>query len=245
MANHHNGALSNTKVLIVGAGAMGVATTRQALDAGAQVTLAGRAADRLTRIAAISDRLRTAVADTSDPDQTDELMGSGAPWDHVAVLTGGVATTASSIIDTPLPNAQLAFARLWMTYNVLRLAPETVKPGGSVEVLSGSSGRRPLAGFGVWGSLHGSIEALARSAAVELSPIRVNVVSPGGIGIRMDRQLVPHRGVPDDVASMVVALMTNPAATSTFVDIDGGERLGTYPSPRNAYAHHDPHDARN
>jgi NAD(P)-dependent dehydrogenase (short-subunit alcohol dehydrogenase family) len=76
-----------------------------------------------------------------------------------------------------------------------------------------AQGTVDMAGFGVWGTLHGSLEAPAQSAAVELSPIRVNVVSPGGIGIRTDRQLVPHRGEPDD----------------------GGERLGTYPTPDNAW----------
>jgi NAD(P)-dependent dehydrogenase (short-subunit alcohol dehydrogenase family) len=152
------------------------------------------------------------------------------------VLAGAEGAGASSIVDTPLADAQQAFGRLWLTYNVLRSARGNVREGGSVVLLSGSSGRRPLAGFGVWGTLHGSLEALAQSAAVELSPIRVNVVSPGGIGIRTDRQLVPHRGEPDDVARIVCALMATPAVASAVVDVDGGERLGTYPTPDNAWA---------
>jgi NAD(P)-dependent dehydrogenase (short-subunit alcohol dehydrogenase family) len=223
-------------VLVVGTGAIGRATVRLALDAGAQVTLAGRSEDRLATAAVGLKGLETVVADVEDRDQTDELMGAGDPWDHVAVLAGGSGASASSIPDTPLANAKQAFGRLWLTYNVLRTAKGRVQPGGSVCVLSGSSGRRPLAGFGVCGTLHGSLESLALSAAVELSPIRVNVVSPGGIGIRMDRQLVPHAGVADDVASMVCALMANPAVTSAVVDVDGGERLGTYPTPVNAWA---------
>jgi len=93
----------------------------------------------------------------------------------------------------------------------------------------------PLGAFGVWGALHGSIESLARSAAVELAPVRVNVVSPGGIGIRMDRQLIPHAGVAEDVANMVCSLMANPAVTNAVVDVDGGERLGSYPTIANAW----------
>jgi NADP-dependent 3-hydroxy acid dehydrogenase YdfG len=200
------------------------------------VTLAGRSADRLAGVAAGLDGVETAVADTQDADQTAELMTGAALWDHVAVLAGGAGAVASSIPDTPLAGAQAAFGRFWLTYNVLRSAAGTVRPGGSVCVLSGSSGRRPLAGFGVWGTLHGGLEALARSAAVELAPVRVNVVSPGGIGIRMDRQLIPHAGVAADVAAMVCALMANPAVTSAVVDVDGGERLGVYPSPDNAWA---------
>ena len=44
----------------------------------------------------------------------------------------------------------------------------------------------------------------------------------------MDRQLVPHAGQPEDVARMVLALMSNPAVTAAVVDVDGGERLGTF-----------------
>jgi NAD(P)-dependent dehydrogenase (short-subunit alcohol dehydrogenase family) len=227
MTNHQEGDLHDVQVLIIGTGAMGMATAQRLLHAGAQVTMAGRSADRLANVAVRLAGLKTHVADTENADQTAALMGAHAPWDHVAVLTGGTRTDASSIVDTPLADAKSAFSRLWMTYSVLHAAPETVRPGGSICVLSGSSGRRPLAGFGVWGTLHGSLEALALSAAVELSPIRVNVVSPGGIGIRMDRQLVHHAGDPDDIAKMVCALMVNPAVTSAVVDVDGGERLGT------------------
>ena len=230
--------LRDTRVLIIGTGPMGAATAQLALDAGAHVTLAGRSAERLALVAARLTGLDTAVADTEDADQTTDLMTADTRWDHVAVLAGGSGATASSIPDTPLADAKAAFGRFWLTYNVLRTAASTVEPGGSVCVLSGSSGRRPLAGFGVWGALHGSLESLALSAAVELSPIRVNVVSPGGIGIRMDRQLVPHAGVAEDVAGMVCALMSNPAVTSAVVDVDGGERLGTYPTPDNAWTTH-------
>jgi NAD(P)-dependent dehydrogenase (short-subunit alcohol dehydrogenase family) len=228
--------LRGAQVLVVGTGPMGRATARRALDAGANVTLAGRSAGRLAEAAAGTSGMKTVVADTEQPDQAEELMASGAPWDHVAILAGGVGARASGITRTTLPEAQRAFARLWLTYNLLRAAPGTVRAGGSVCVLSGSSGRKPLTGFGVWGTLHGSLEALALSAAVELSPVRVNVVSPGGIGIRMDRQLIPRPGVAEDVADMVCALMGNPAVTNAVVDVDGGERLGTYPSPLNSWA---------
>lgn len=95
-------------------------------------------------------------------------------------------------------------------------------------VLSGSSGRRPAAGYGVWSALHSGIEAPAKAAALELAPIRVNILSPGGIGIRPDRNLVHHAGRPDDLASAAVMVMGNPAMTAAIIDVDGGERLGTW-----------------
>jgi len=78
----------------------------------------------------------------------------------------------------------------------------------------------------VWGTLHGSIEAMA--FCIGTSSIRINVVSPGGIGLRPDRQLSHHAGQPEDIAAMAIALMTNLAVTNAVVDVDGGERLGAW-----------------
>jgi NAD(P)-dependent dehydrogenase (short-subunit alcohol dehydrogenase family) len=105
---------------------------------------------------------------------------------------------------------------------------------GSITVISGSSARRPGTGFGVWTALHGAIEALARAAALELAPLRVNVVSPGGIGLHPDRQLTEHRGAPEDIGQAVLALITNPAITNAVLDVDGGERLGVWSGEANA-----------
>lgn len=100
-------------------------------------------------------------------------------------------------------------------------------------LISGSSGRKQGAAFGVWTALHGSIEALARAAAIELAPIRVNVVSAGGIGMRPDRQLTEHAGMPVDVAAAVMAVINNPAITGAVLDVDGGGRLGGWSGDQN------------
>lgn len=76
--------------------------------------------------------------------------------------------------------------------------------------------------------MHGAIESLARAASIELAPIRVNVISPGGIGMRPDRQLAHHHGSPEDVAMLAVAAMASKAVTGALIDVDGGERLGTW-----------------
>jgi len=68
---------------------------------------------------------------------------------------------------------------------------------------------------------------MARSAALELAPPDQRCLSPGGIGLRPDRQLSHHAGQPEDIAAMAIALMTNLAVTNA-VDVDGGERLGAW-----------------
>lgn len=73
------------------------------------------------------------------------------------------------------------------------------------------------------------------------SKVRVGVLpgpaaAPVSVAGRRRRQLIPRPGVAEDVATMVCALMDNPAVTNAVVDVDGGERLGTYPGPANSRA---------
>ena len=83
--------------------------------------------------------------------------------------------------------------------------------------------------------MDGAVEAIARVLALELSPVRVNVVSPGlvdtrGVDAPQREQLaatVPARrvGTPDDVAHAVLFLLENPHATGMVLYLDGGEGI--------------------
>jgi NAD(P)-dependent dehydrogenase (short-subunit alcohol dehydrogenase family) len=97
---------------------------------------------------------------------------------------------------------------------------------GSITLTSGSSARRPQAGLGLYGTMHAALNGLALAAAIELAPLRVNAISPGGIGIGRTRQLIPHTGEARDFGAAAVAVMINPAITGVVVDVDGGEFLG-------------------
>lgn len=221
------GELAGQRVLVVGgAGWMGGALARLAMARGALVFVSGRSPAPPGQL---SPELSAAYrsADFSDPGEAELLMRELAPLDHVVVTASG-GGSAGNIDGTPPDAARAAFQRFWVSYHALHFAPGVVRDGGSVTLLSGSSSRRPAPGAGVWGALHGSIEALARNGALELAPIRVNVVSPGGIGMQPDRQLAHHRGQPQDVAAMVLALMTSSHVTDTVIDVDGGERLGRW-----------------
>ena len=221
--------LTGQRVLVIGGGSqMGLEVVRLTAALGAEVIISSRSADKLESAAAtILGKVHTYRADSSIAEEAERLMKDLAPLDHVVVTAAG-GGPAGSIIDTPPAMAQAPFNRFWLSYHVLHFSPKTVRTSGSITLLSGSSGRRPIVGYGVWGTLHGSIESLARSAALELAPIRVNVISPGGIGIISDRQLAHHAGQPADVAAMVIAVITNPAVTNAVIDVDGGERLGTW-----------------
>ena len=156
-----------------------------------------------------------------EADQVDHILAATSSG------TGHVQPPSATIALVDLATAKAVYSRLWGAYNALHFAPRHVRPGGTVTIISGSSGRRPQFGFGVYGALHGGLEALARAAAIELAPLRVNVVSPGSLGMKPMRQLTHHFGRYEDLAAAVVALIANPAITGAVLDVDGGESLGT------------------
>jgi len=111
-------------------------------------------------------------------------------------------------------------------------------------LIGGTGGRRPSAGPLI-SAVTAAMPALARSLALELAPIRVNVIAPGfvdtplsaailadGLAARRDqlRATLPIRRVvgPEDIAELAVDLMRNTAVTGATFDIDGGQQLVEY-----------------
>jgi NADPH:quinone reductase-like Zn-dependent oxidoreductase len=81
----------------------------------------------------------------------------------------------------------------------------------AAEVARAAAGKVTLAGSLVFaGGATGP--TLAADLALELAPVRVNLVAAGPVP-------------PADVAALAVHLMINTAITGTTVDVDGGQRL--------------------
>ncbi len=221
--------MEKEKVLILGGGSrMGLATAKLLLDNKFEVIISSRTEEKLILATnSLGQGASYMVADASNSQELTSMLSKISGLDHI-VVTVSARANASGIANTIDINARQAFERFWIGYNVLHLAPKHLKRNGSVTLISGSSAKTPIKGYGVWGTLHGSINALVKQAAIDIQPIRVNAVSPGGIGIQIDRQLTEHRGEFQDVAKMIFSIINNKAVTSTIIDVDGGERLGTW-----------------
>ena len=221
--------MKSGKILIVGGGSsMGLATARQSISKGYDVIIAGRNEDKLKLITEeLGNTASYYKVDVMDEEQVSAMFQELAPIAHI-VLTVNAPGSATSITETSTEAAKVAFERFWMNYRILNLSKPYMKKNGSITLISGSSSKTPVAQYSFWGTLHGSIEALARNAALDLAPIRVNVVSPGGIGLQPDRQLVEHQGVPENIGQAIVSLIENPAITNAKLDVDSGERQGTW-----------------
>jgi NAD(P)-dependent dehydrogenase (short-subunit alcohol dehydrogenase family) len=121
------------------------------------------------------------------------------------------------------------------------LATDKVRPGGTLLFLGGTGGRNPIAGPLI-SALTAALPALVKSLALELAPVRVNLISPGFVdtplsaailGGQLDARREQLRTtlpigrvvVPGDIAALAVHVMTNTAITGATYDIDGGQQL--------------------
>ena len=128
-------------------------------------------------------------------------------------------------------------SKFWGAYRVARAA--RINDSGSLTLVSGFLSERPSATAVLQGAINAALEALARGLALELAPVRVNVVSPGMIETPIWDDLpsesrrgmfettaghLPVRkiGQPEDIANAVLFLMTTTYATGSTVRVDGG-----------------------
>jgi NAD(P)-dependent dehydrogenase (short-subunit alcohol dehydrogenase family) len=234
--------LGQTVVVIGGSAGIGLETARRARAEGADVVLTGRNPERLRHAALALDARSSAAFDATDFDRLkrffDELP---TPVDHVMVTAGGPYYARLTEIDFEQARRTID-QHLWLPLHVARNAAGKVRPGGTLLFMSGTGGRRPAVGMALGSALTAAHPALTKALALELAPVRVNLIAPGFVdtplsatllGDRLDerrdqlRTKLPIGRVvgPADVAALAVHLMTNTAVTGATYDIDGGQQL--------------------
>jgi NAD(P)-dependent dehydrogenase (short-subunit alcohol dehydrogenase family) len=234
--------LGQTVVLIGGSSGIGLETARSARAEGAQVVLTGRDEERLKRAADDVGAQGHAAFDANDPDRLDAFFRSfSAPLDHVMLTAGGPYYAPFADMDIADASRYVA-DHVRLTLEVARHAARAVRPGGTLLLVSGTGARRPAVGISVTALLTAGFPALAANLALELAPVRVNLVAPGFVDTPLSASLLggdldkrreqlratlPIRRVvgPQDVAALAVHIMVNTALTGATFDVDGGQQL--------------------
>jgi NAD(P)-dependent dehydrogenase (short-subunit alcohol dehydrogenase family) len=234
--------LGQTVVVIGGSAGMGLETARRARLEGAKLILAARNAERLQAAAAELEPLSTAIFDANDPAAI-ETFFSGLPGtiDHVMVTAGG--PHYARLLDMDIEQARRDLdTHMVQMLAIAKSAAHKVRPGGTLVFMGGTGGRRQSIGLGMVPAVTAALPALTASLALELAPVRVNLIAAGFVdtplsatllGKDLDkrreqlRNTLPIRRVVTaaDVAALAVHIMINTALTGATYDIDGGQQL--------------------
>jgi NAD(P)-dependent dehydrogenase (short-subunit alcohol dehydrogenase family) len=231
-----------TVVVIGGSSGIGLESARQARSAGSAVIITGRDHDRLDRAGREVDALSTSRLDLGDTTALEGFfLGLPERVDHVLV-TGG-APPYATIADLDFDHAlRVLDEHLLGSLRVARACAERLRPGGSLTLITGTHARRPGTGLSIAAIAAAALPVIAANAAVELAPLRVNVVAAGFVDTPLSARILgedlerrraelraslPVRRVvgPEDVAAVAVHLMANTAVTGATYDVDGGQQL--------------------
>jgi len=234
--------LGQTVVVIGGSAGIGLATARRARAEGADVILTGRDPDRLKQAVFELDALSSEAFDATDFPRLDRFFEElPKPIHHVMVTAGAPYYAPLAEIDFEQAHRDLE-GHLWLTLRVARAAAGTVQPGGTLLFMSGTGARRPAVGLALTAAMTAALPALTANLALELAPVRVNLIAPGFVDTPLSaallgdqleerrkqlRATLPIQRVvgPDDVAALAVHIMTNTALTGATYDVDGGQQV--------------------
>ncbi|PVX81367.1 SDR family oxidoreductase [Paraburkholderia unamae] len=227
-------------VLLGGTSGIGLATAQAALAVGASVSVVSSRSERVAdAVAKLGDRVKGYTVDLSNEAAIRALFGQVGAFDHL-VYSAGDSLRTGALADMDLATVRQTFeVRLFGAIAAVKHAVPFLRPGGSVVLTGGIASVRPHKGWTALAGVCSAMEGLTRALALELAPIRVNLVSPGLVRTPLWDDLpeserealyaasgvalpVGRIGEAKDLAQTYIYLMTNRYATGQTIVVDGG-----------------------
>ena len=236
--------LNGKRIAILGGtSGIGLAVAQAAVGEGAQVVVASSNSERLDRaLASLPAGSEGRVVNLQSGPEVAALFEDLGEFDHL-VYTAGEALQLAPLKTMEIATARGFFElRYWGALTAAKAAQSKLRPGGSIVFTSGVAGARPGSGWALASSICSAMEGLTRALAVELAPIRVNIVSPGVVRTALWREMdesarealyaseagrlpVGHVAEASEIADGYLYLMRQTYATGQVLALDGGGLL--------------------
>lgn len=228
--------VSGKKAIVLGGtSGIGLATTHRLAEMGAEVVAVSRNPDKAGQL---PDGVTTEACDALDGEAMAALFARCAPYDILVSSATGGDRAVGPFLSMDMDGFQGSFRKVWGYANTVRYGTEHLSEDGTIVLVSGTPARKVRPGMIAVGAAGAAVESLVRSVAPEITPRRINVVSPGVIDTPInplqgeerakayakntEGNLIPRAGTADEVAQAVIFLIGNEFVTGTTVDVDGG-----------------------
>ena len=236
--------LNGKRIIILGGSSgIGFAVAQRAAREGSEVVIASHNADRVGRAVTELRKLAPGASghavDLRSESAIHSFFEASGQFDHL-VYTAGEELLIKPLLELELGAARAFFElRYWGALAAIQAALPRLAKDGSIVLSSGTAARRPFPGFVIGSGICGAMEATTRVLAVELAPIRVNIVTPGFVDTELWSNVpsaarqqmfrdaaaklpVGHIGTADEVAEHYLSFMRGSYVTGQALVVDGG-----------------------
>lgn len=240
MSNENQSLQDKVVVVLGGTSGIGLAVAIAVARQGAIVKIGSSNQQRINEaLALLPANASGQVVDLSSEQQIKTFFEQTGVFDHL-VYTAGENIRLGKVTETDIDAAKNYLnIRYWGAVTAVKYGSPLIREKGSITLTSGIASRRPGTGWMLGASICGAMDAFCRAMAVELAPLRVNIVSPGIVRTNLwnsltteDRStlydqvgnslLVKRVGEPEDVAKTYLYLMTQEYCTGQSLVVDGG-----------------------
>ena len=230
-------------VLLGGSSGIGLAVAQAAAREGAALVIVSSNRARVdAALKSLPAGTQGHAVDLGSEAAIQALFAELGGFDHLA-YTAGENLQLATLDKLDLDWAHGFFGiRYWGALTAAKHGAPFIRPGGSITFTSGLAATRPHAGWSVASSICGAMEGLTRALAVELAPVRVNIVSPGVVKSPLwdampqaerdalyagmaEKLLLKHVGEPEELAESYLYLMKQTYGTGQVIGADGGGAL--------------------
>jgi NAD(P)-dependent dehydrogenase (short-subunit alcohol dehydrogenase family) len=230
-------------VVLGGSSGLGLAAAQASAARGASIVIASSRKPRVDEaLRLLPAGSEGHVLDLADEPSVRALFAKLGQFDHL-LFTAGETLRLGPLPETDIDAARRFLdLRLWGAYMAAKYGSGSIRPGGSIVFTSGTAGARPRSGWSLGASVCAAMEGLTRALAMELAPIRVNIVAPGMVKTPLwanvpedqretmyrqaaERLPVGHVGEAVEVAEAYVYLMEQTYITGQTLNVDGGGTL--------------------
>ncbi|AJY74766.1 SDR family oxidoreductase [Paenibacillus beijingensis] len=235
--------LQHQKIVVIGGSSgIGLETAKQAAALGAEVIIASRSKAKLQKAKAeLGPTASSYTLDTTQEQEVKSFFETVGRFDHLVV--SAAETSGGPFLQTDTAKARQLFDnKFWGQYYAAKYGAPNIAPNGSITLFSGVVAYKSMIGSSVLGAVNAAVANLGQTLALELAPLRVNLVSPGIIDTPSRSQMpeearnqfydtiasklpVKRVGKAEDVAQSVLYLIQNGFVTGTVLHVDGGHIL--------------------
>lgn len=239
--------LDGKRVMVVGGSSgLGKGIALAALREGASVNIVGRSLEKLK--AAVTElkswgNVEANACDAGEEAQVKELFENTNRIDHLVITAPGDLVYKRTEDASLTEVNQVIRGKLISAFLLVKYASPKLSKDGSVVLTAGINAFIPIGRASIVSAANGALISYARALAIELKPLRFNVISPGWVDTPIWQTVttpegkekmfqdaasslpVGRVGTPEDIAGGVLMLLTNGFVTGTVLSIDGGRRL--------------------